>query len=158
MIKNLTTSGISLIQSPENSSEEDSDEASREKIRREKEQGKSTEGDAEVGKEKDTKLRRRKKLSEADRRLPALRLGVDDPEEVVMAWALDSDMVSAPRFQELERMRMEKWNEYFDAYGAFMEPIIAQPFGDILLDDGVPREYPILVIYLFSLQLRFFLF
>lgn len=135
----MTASGINLIQSPENSSEEDSDEVSREKIRKEKEQGKSTGEDTESGKEKDTKVRRRKKLSEADRRLPALKLDVDEPEEVVMAWALDSDMISTPRFQDLERMRMEKWHEYFETYGAFMEPIITQLFGDILLDDGVPR-------------------
>lgn len=68
----------------------------------------------------------------------SVQFSMDDEDEV-FAWALDIDMISTPKFQEKEDVKMGIWSEYFGTYGVMMEPIITQRFGDILLDDGVPR-------------------
>eukprot|EP01127_Copromyxa_protea_P017311 TRINITY_DN5258_c1_g1_i2.p1 TRINITY_DN5258_c1_g1~~TRINITY_DN5258_c1_g1_i2.p1 ORF type:complete len:959 (+),score=156.79 TRINITY_DN5258_c1_g1_i2:25-2901(+) len=63
----------------------------------------------------------------------------ESAEEVTMAWALDPEIISAPRFKESERRKHEIWNEYFKVYGVMMEPIVTQRFADILLDEGTPH-------------------
>lgn len=93
------------------------------------------------GKDKEKELANKRKRRGEDSVLPPLRLGDDGIEDEVLAWALDVEMTSTPRFQQVEDAKMEIWSDYFGDYGVMMEPIITQRFGDILLDDGVPRKY-----------------
>jgi hypothetical protein len=55
-------------------------------------------------------------------------------------WMIDREMVDDVGYKEIEGMKKEKWQDYFQKYGCLVEPIIMNEYSRLILQDGVPGK------------------